>query len=141
MTKDELKKKLRSAQTLSKLLEADIAELQNMRDYAEKITPAYSLAPGGNSTGQRIENDTAKIVDLENTIKSDQERLKKAIEEVKQLIGLVDDPLLSRILYKRYLQYKKWEQIAVDLNYTYRRVLQLHGIGLNEIMKRFHIVS
>lgn len=141
MTKDELKKKLRSVQTLYKLVEAGTAELQSMRDSAGRITPAYSLAPGGGGSGQRIENDTAKIIDLENTIKADKERLAKAIEEVKELIKLVDDPLLSRILYKRYLQYKKWEQIAVDLNYTYRRVLQLHGMGLNEIIKRFHIVS
>ena len=136
MTKDELKEKLRSAYTLQRLVDAGVAELQNLRDSAGKITPAYSLAPGGCGTGQRIENDTAKIVDLENTLMADKKRLTEAIAEIKRLIAFVDEPLLNRILVKRYLQYEKWEQIAVDLNYSCQWVHKMHGKALKEILKK-----
>lgn len=136
MTKDELKKKLRSAFAIQKQIEAEYVELQNLRDNASRITPAYSLAPGGSGTGQRIENAMAKIVDAENIIQSEMEFLMVALGEIRQLISLVDDPVLRLILHKRYLCYQKWEQIAADLNYSYRRVLQMHGRALSVILKK-----
>ncbi len=54
MTKDELKKKLRSAFAVQKQIEAEYVELQNLRDNASRITPAYSMVPG--SGGNRAEN-------------------------------------------------------------------------------------
>ncbi len=135
MTKDELKNKLRSAYTLQRLVDAGLAELQNLRDSAGKITPAYSLAPGGGGNGQRIENETAKIVDLENTLAADKKRLAETIAEIKQLIALVDEPLLNRILDKRYLQYQKWEQIAVDLRYSWKQIHRLHSEALDVVLK------
>ncbi len=136
MTRDELKIKLRSAYMLQRLVDAGFIELQNLRDCAGKITPAYSLAPGGGGSGQRIENETAKIVDLENTLMADKKRLTEAIAEIKRLIELVDEPLLNRILYKRYLQYQKWEQIAVDLGYAWAQIHRLHSKALNYILKK-----
>lgn len=136
MTKDELKKKLRSAFAIQKQIEAEYVELQNLRDNANRITPAYSLAPGSGGNGQRIENAMAKIVDAENIIQSEMEILMVALGEIRQLISLVDDPVLRLILHKRYLCYQKWEQIAADLNYSYRRVLQMHGRALSVILKK-----
>lgn len=134
MTKTELKQKLRSAYALQKLLEAEYMQLQNMRDNANKITPTYSLAPGGAGSGQRIENTVIKIADLENSIREDIEKLVSAIAEVRQLIACIDDPLLRAVLYRRYLCYQKWEQTAADLNYSWRRVHQLHNKALNVIL-------
>lgn len=136
MTKDELKQKLRSAFVLQKQIEAEYVELQNLRDNAGRITPAYSLAPGGSGSGQRIENAMAKIVDMENIIQSDIELLMVALGEIRQLIALVDDPKLKVVLHKHYLCYQKWEVIAVDLNYDVRWIHKLHSRGLNVILKK-----
>lgn len=136
MTKDELKKKLRSAFAIQKQIEAEYVELQNLRDNASRITPAYSLAPGGSGTGQRIENAMAKIVDAENIIQSEMEILMVALGEIRQLISLVDDPVLRLILHKRYLCYQKWEQIAADLNYSWQWIHKMHGRALREILQK-----
>lgn len=134
MTKDELKKKLRSAFAIQKQIEAEYVELQNLRDNASRITPAYSLAPGGSGIGQRIENAMAKIVDAENIIQSEMEILMVALGEIRQLISLVDDPILRLILHKRYLCYQKWEQIAADLSYSWKQIHRLHNRALNIIV-------
>lgn len=136
MTKDELKRKLRSAFAIQKQIEANYVEIQNLRDNANRITPAYSLAPGGGGNGQRIENAMAKIVDMENIISSDMELLMVALSEIRALIAMVDDPVLRLILHKRYLCYQKWEQIAADLNYTWVHTHRLHGKALNAILKK-----
>lgn len=136
MTKDELKQKLRSAYGLQKQLEAEFVALQNLKDVANKVTPAYSLAPGGGGTGQRIENATAKIVDLENSIRQDFENLVAALTAIRKLIADVDDALLRSVLYMRYLNYQKWEVIAVNLNYDIRWIHKLHSRGLSAILKK-----
>ena len=136
MTKDELKKKLRSAFAIQKQIEAEYVELQNLRDNASRITPAYSLAPGGSGTGQRIENAMAKIVDMENIIKQDIEIQLLAIDEIHCLMVMVDYPLLKLLLHKRYVLYEKWEKIAVDLNYSWKQVHRLHNKALNLIVNK-----
>ena len=136
MTKDELKQKLRSAYGLQKQLEAEFVTLQNLKDVANKVTPAYSLAPGGGGTGQRIENATAKIVDLENSIRQDFENLVAALTEIRKLINGVDDTLLRSVLHMRYLNYQKWEQIAADLGYSWKQIHRIHNRALNVILKK-----
>lgn len=136
MTKDELKHKLRSAWVLQQQIDAYKIELQNLRDDASRITPAYSLAPGGSGTGQRIENAMAKIVDAENIIQAEMEILMVALGEIRQLVSLVDDPILRLILHKRYLCYQKWEQIAVDLNYSWKQIHRLHNKVLSLIVNK-----
>lgn len=135
MTKNELKKKLRSAFAIQKQIEANYVEIQNLRDNANRITPAYSMAPGGGGNGQRIENAMAKIVDMENIINADMELLMIALGEIKRLIALVEDPVLRLILHKRYVCYQKWEVIAVDLDYDLRWVHRLHARALNRILE------
>lgn len=41
----------------------------------------------------------------------------------------------EQILYKRYCQSKKWEEIALEMNYTYQWVCKLHGRALLELDK------
>lgn len=134
MTKDELKYKLRSAWVLQQQIDAYKIELQNLRDNASRITPAYSSAPGGSGTGQRIENAMAKIVDIENNIKQDIEIQLLAIDEIHCLIAMIDEPLLKLLIHKRYVLYEKWEKIAVDLNYSWKQIHRLHNRALNIIV-------
>lgn len=135
MTKDELKQKLRSAYVLQKQIETEYVELQNLRDNASRITPAYGLVPSGCGNGQRIENAMAKIVNAENLIRSDIELLMEVLSEIRTLIAAVDDPVLRLILHKRYVCYQKWEVIAVDLDYDLRWVDRLHARALDSILE------
>lgn len=139
LTKDELIKKLRSAYRLQRLVDSGFVALQNLRDNIGKITPVYSLAPGGGRSGQRIENAAAKIIDLENTLRADKKRLAETIAEIRQLIAFVDDPLLNRVLDKRYLQYQKWEQIAEELGYARAQVYRLHSKAANLILEKMRL--
>lgn len=136
MTKDELKYKLRSAWVLQQQINAYKIEIQNLRDNANRITPAYSMTPGGSGNGQRIENTMAKIVDMENIIKQDIEIQLLAIDEIHCFMVMVDDPLLKLLLHKRYVLYEKWEKIAVDLNYSWKQVHRLHNKALNIIVNK-----
>ena len=48
-------------------------------------------------------------------------------------IERVNDCTLRKLLIKRYLQFKTWEQIAVEMNYSWRQIVRLHGKALQKV--------
>ena len=50
-------------------------------------------------------------------------------EIVAQILGL-DDAVQGRVLYERYVHYKRWDVIAEEMNYTVQRIFQIHGNAL-----------
>ena len=136
MTKDELKRKLKSAWLLHKQIEEHLAELQELRSFACKITPVYSLAPGGSSCGQKIENNIAKIADIETLLQGETNEFLKSLQEIRELIKLIDDPMQRLIMQKRYLNYQKWEVIAADLGYSWQHIHRVHSSALNSLLIR-----
>ena len=55
--------------------------------------------------------------------------------EVMATISRVSNDDYQQILYKRYCQMEKWEEIALEMNCTYQWVCKLHGRALKEIEK------
>lgn len=134
-TTDEIKQRLKNAWVWQKQLEADLQTLQDLEDLAAKITPVYSFAPGGGGDGDKIGGVAAKLVDIDKDIQNDIKMLTEALASVRGLIKMLDDEKLQLILHKRYLNYQRWEVIATDLGYSYRRVTQMHGEALVKIAK------
>lgn len=65
-------------------------------------------------------------------------------DQAKALIGKVDDESSRCVLYRYYILIQTWEQIAVDMNYTIRRIYQLHGQALKNLEEdftKFHYIS
>ena len=54
-----------------------------------------------------------------------------------EMIDLLDNGDEIAVLYQRYFNYRKWEEIAVDMNYTYRGILKIHGRALQNLEKVF----
>ena len=132
---DEIKQRLKSAWVWQKQLEADLQMLQDLRDLAEQITPVYSLAPGGGSSNDKLGGTVAKMADVKITIQNDIKMLTEALAATRALIKMLDDEKLQLILFKRYLNYQRWEVIAADLGYTWRRIHQMHAEALKILEK------
>lgn len=135
MPTDEIKERLKNAWVWQKQLEADLQMLQDLRDLAEQITPVYSLAPGGGSSNDKLGGTVAKMADVEVSVQSDIRMLTEALAATRALIKMLDDEKLQLILFKRYLNYQRWEVIAADLGYTWRRIHQMHAEALKILEK------
>ena len=59
--------------------------------------------------------------------------------EVMAVISKVSNEVCREILYKRYCQSKKWEEIAIEMDMSYRHTTRLHGMGLQEIEKLMNV--
>lgn len=71
---------------------------------------------------QKIDSQIDEFVDLKH----------KIIEKIHKL----DDIRYAEILFARYVEYKSFEQIAVDMAYSYEYVLKLHGNALIAFQKK-----
>lgn len=55
--------------------------------------------------------------------------------KVSDEISTLSDPKYIEILHRRYVRFQSFEQIAVDMRYSYRYVTKMHGYALQEFQK------
>ena len=53
--------------------------------------------------------------------------------EILEAINDVEDATYRAILIQRYVNMKKWEYIATEMNYDYYWILKLHGRALKQV--------
>lgn len=96
------------------------------------------------SQGERVISSTShdKMADtictIEERIEEWNTEVRKLVEiraEIMTTISKLSNEEYREILYKRYCQSKKWEEIALEMNYTYQWVCKLHGRALLELDK------
>ncbi len=87
--------------------------------------------------GQRVELDAAvaKYVDACEESANELDRLTGLRKDILSVIDEVEDPKMHSVLWRRYISGLTWEQVAVSMNYTYRRTTQLHGDALKIVAK------
>lgn len=99
-----------------------------------KANSALTDMPGSpNRNIHRMENIIVKIVDLENEINQDIDMLVDLKTEIMQVIKKVDDLELQTLLEQRYLNFRTWEQIAVDMGYNVRHLYRMHDKALKAV--------
>lgn len=55
--------------------------------------------------------------------------------EILDKLSLIPDPILFKILNFRYIEGKSFEWIAVEIGYTWRHTINLHGKALAEMQR------
>lgn len=73
----------------------------------------------------------SKIVDLETEINTEIDKLVEKRKEIESVIRAVEDSTLRTLLEYRYINGKKWEEIALMMGYDYRYILKIHGKALS----------
>ena len=68
------------------------------------------------------------------------EKIRKAVDnlyrtknEILEAVNRVDNTTYRTLLCLRYLRFKTWEEIAVEMNYTWRHTHRIHSAALKEI--------
>ena len=81
----------------------------------------------------RMEDIIVKIMDLEEEVNKDIDALVDLKIDITHLIKLVDNHEYQIILEQRYLCFKTWEQISVDMGYSIQHTFRLHDKTLKEV--------
>ena len=132
MTTAEAKEFLNRGYRAKDRIAAKQERIDHWRQIAESITAEIKPSGGvSTSPSKKIENCVCNIVDLQDEIQSEIDELVAVEREVeKAIVAAVVDPTLRAVLEMRYLNYLKWEEIAVRLDVTFRWTMSLHKKAL-----------
>lgn len=130
MAKEYLSQSLRLNQHINSKLE----QIQSLRELATKCTSIITGMPRNpNHGGSTMADALMKIVDLETELQNDVNRLVDLKEEIMAVVKAVDNIECQTLLELRYLCFKSWEQIAVDMGYNVRHIYRLHDEALQKV--------
>ena len=119
-----------------KYLQQYRASIVRTKEIADNLSELKAEAEAlKNHEGQRVKLDDAvsKYIDACEEAASELERLEALRIDIMHLIDDVTDERMHSVLWRRYISGFTWEQIAVSMNYTYRRVTQIHGDALIKV--------
>lgn len=132
MTNKEKKEYLLGYQRINQRVNCLLLEQQRWRELATRVSPNLSGMPRGGGGGG-TQGAISKIVDLETEINTEINKLVEKRKEIESVIRAVEDSTLRTLLEYRYINGKKWEEIALMMGYDYRWALRLHGRALSAV--------
>lgn len=132
MTNQEKKEYLLGYQYLNQRINRLLLEQQQWRELATRVRPNLSGMPRGGGGGG-AQGAISKIIDLETEINEEIDKLVEKREEIESIIHAVEDGTLRTLLEYRYINGKKWEEIALMMGYDYRYILKIHGKALSAL--------
>ena len=131
------KEYLSQAYRLDQRIDAKIEQVMSLRNLAAKATSTLSdVAPSGTRNVHRMEDIIVKLIDLENEINADIDSLVALKHEIMAAIRSIHDPDYCTVLELRYLCFKPWDQIAVEMGYGIDNVYKLHRMALKTLEAR-----
>jgi len=125
---------LEQAFRLDQRINSKIAQVDALHELATKATSTISDMPRAASPNvHRMEDIIMKIFALEEEINADIDALVDLKREIVAVIKAVENTEYQTVLEKRYLNFDKWEQIAVDMGYSMDWLFAIHRAALKNI--------
>lgn len=133
------KEYLRSLKALDIYIKQKQDELNALKTTADSISVDYSAERVQTSlSGDSIPDLVVKIISMENEIYNQIHIFLDTRHRIIDEIQSLHNDIYIQILYKRYVEYKPLEQIAVEMSYSYVHVRRQHGLALLEFKKMIH---
>ncbi|MDO4200319.1 MAG: DUF1492 domain-containing protein [Clostridia bacterium] len=134
-----IKEYLSQAYRIDQRINSKLEQVRSLRELAVKATSTLSdTYSSGNGNKQKMEGVIVKIIDLENEIDEEIDRLVDLKQEIVSMIKQVKNPEYQTLLELRYLNFKTWEQIASEMHYSIQHTFRIHdkALSLLRIFKR-----
>lgn len=127
----ESAKYLREIKRLDSIINSGIAEMDAIYAMITRITPVLKddVVKGSGNT-DKIGNAIAKLVDMREELNRDVDKLVDKKREASALLKKLQNPLHYEVLHKRYVLFESFEQISIEMGYTYRNICYIHGRAL-----------
>ena len=107
--------------------------LQTSKEQAFARATSVVVSGGEHVSGGEPADKHAAYAELSLSVDRQIEKLEQVRAEILQVIGQVEDNTLATLLTEYYVNDKTWEKVAVQMQYSWRQVMRLHGQALCEI--------
>ena len=128
---------LKKIKSIDAMIIADVEELATLEALATKTTAVMGGERVQSSGSQQKMGDcVVKIADLRTKIDNEITELLALRREAREMLCNIKDAECITLLHKRYFLFETWENIAVEMNYTYQWVSDgLHKKALAQFQK------
>lgn len=129
------KEYLAQAYRIDQRINSKLEQIVSLRELATKATSTLSdTPPSGSRNIHSMEGIIVKMMELENEINADIDVLVDLKKEIMSIIKKINNPEQQTLLELRYLCFKTWEQIAVDMGYSIQNAYKVHDRALENIV-------
>ena len=134
------KEYLQQLKRLDTVINQKIEELKGLRSTiygVGSIDYSKERVQTSQSANATFVKDVDRIADLETEINQE---IDSFVDEkhkiINQIQGLPNTNYV-KLLFKRYVEFKNFEVIAVEMKYTYQYTVEMHGYALREFEKTY----
>lgn len=125
------KEYLGQAFRIDQRINSKMEQVTSLNALATKATSTLSDIPGNATRNvHRMEDVIIKIIDMQNEINQDIDKLIDLKKEIAQVIHKVENLEYQTLLELRYMCFKTWEQIAVEMRYGIDNIYRMHKKAL-----------
>ena len=137
----QVKEFLNKIRHIDMMIDCKCSQIKDLRDRLTSIScPMGGEKVQSTKDPDKFTDPVSKIIELEQEINEDIDKLINMKCVARKMIEQLDNEFEKLVLYKRYFENKTFEQISVEVNYSWRRIHQLHGDALIKL-ERLHIIS
>ena len=131
----EMKEYLSQAFRIDQRIQSKMEQVASLNDLATRATATYSDMPGSETRNlHRMEDAILSIIELEAEINEDICKLVQTKKDIVHKIKAVQNTEYQTLLELRYLCFKTWEQIAVQMGYGIDNIYKMHHKAMREIV-------
>lgn len=134
MTNGEKKSILLEYRAIERRINRLIDEKAAWNAKATATTSSFSDMPRSGGGSDKIQTTVEKIIEIEEKLDHEIDALVDLRNRIEAAVEKLEDGRLRDVMRYRYIDGMKWEQIAVEMHYSYMQVCRLHGKALLEIM-------
>lgn len=121
---------LNRARNIDREIDSLLRERSEMRDMLFSVTSNYeAIVVSGTKDPHKFD----RLAILETEIDNQIDNLVSVKTEILRAINKLEDGRFRDVLRLRYLESRTFEQIAVEINYSYKQTCRIHGRALLKI--------
>lgn len=113
-------------------LEEQINELMN----SLIGSPILTGMPHGSGTGNPVEQKATLLLNLKNKLEKRRSEALKKLTQIELYIAEIEESEVRLIFTKRYIQFKRWEDIAKEMCMSISNVFRKHKEQLDKGMRK-----
>lgn len=128
------KEYLSQCRTLDVEINSKLEQVAQLRALASKVSPSTGFGAAG-GISDRVGKTVAKIVDLENEINDDIDKLVELKKVIRIKINSMSKPIHRIILERKFILRNSLESISEDIGYSLPQTKRIYKAAIREFEK------
>ena len=129
MNNEEKKQYLRRYQVAKRRAKMIQEEIEELRSSKTSPVGLGDGMPRGSGTSD-LSGYAARLDELMRELEAEREMQMVTYREIWNQVKKIPNATEQEVLTRRYLIGQSWEKIAVEMHYSYRQIIRIHGAAL-----------